>query len=93
MLPKDRKSQKEDLQPVRQTQLNGHLQPNTPKHSDERFHAAGKYGSGRWHSTYMTFMLTLPQPIPALKHPSFKKVIKTAVQVTNSVKIPCHKYT
>ena len=41
----------------------------------------------------MTFRLTLPQPIPALEHPSFKKVIETAVQVTNSVKIPCHKYT
>jgi hypothetical protein len=38
MLPKDRKSQKEDV--PRQTQLDGHLQPPTPKYSDERFRAA-----------------------------------------------------
>ncbi|KAF8550337.1 hypothetical protein OG21DRAFT_1487829 [Imleria badia] len=40
MLLNDQKSQKEDLQPARQTQLDGHLQPSTPKYSNKRFHAA-----------------------------------------------------
>lgn len=39
MLPNDRKSQKEDSLAMRQTQLDGHLQPNPPKYSDERFRA------------------------------------------------------
>jgi hypothetical protein len=42
---------------------------------------------------YMTFELILRQPISALEHPSFKKVIEVAVQATNGVKIPSRKYT
>ncbi|KAF8549590.1 hypothetical protein OG21DRAFT_1421056, partial [Imleria badia] len=33
------------------------------------------------------------QPISALEHPSFKKVIEMAAQATNGVKIPRRKYT
>ena len=40
----------------------------------------------------MTFKLTLHQPISALEHPSFKKVIEVAAQATNGMKIPSCKY-
>jgi hypothetical protein len=37
--------------------------------------------------------LTSAQPIQALEHPSFKKMIQIAACVTNGVKIPDHKVT
>ncbi|KAF8119343.1 hypothetical protein EV363DRAFT_1199981, partial [Boletus edulis] len=80
MLPKDRKSQKEDV--PRQTQLDGHLQPPTPKYSDERFRAAA-----------VEWLVNTDQPISALEHPSFKKLVDVVAQATNGVKVPNRKYT
>ncbi|KAF8546323.1 hypothetical protein OG21DRAFT_1427306 [Imleria badia] len=82
MLLNDQKSQKEDLQPARQTQLDGHLRPSTLKYSDKCFCAA-----------VVEWLMNTDQPISALKHPSFKKVIEVAAQATNGIKIPSRKYT
>ncbi|KAF8445073.1 hypothetical protein L210DRAFT_3365717, partial [Boletus edulis BED1] len=87
MLPKDRKSQKDESQASRQTELNLHLKPVAPKerilpYTDDRFRDAA-----------IQWLIATDQPISALEHPAFKNMVNLNACATNGVRIPTRKVT
>ncbi|KAI6004192.1 hypothetical protein EDD15DRAFT_2156344 [Pisolithus albus] len=92
MLPRDTKQRREDSAALStQSSLNAHLVQRVPmvRYSDAGFHdAAVQWVIETDQASHLSF-----EPVHALQHPAFEKMISIASKATNGVDIPTWKQT
>ncbi|KIL64406.1 hypothetical protein M378DRAFT_106049 [Amanita muscaria Koide BX008] len=87
MLPKDAKRRRIGANADRQTRLDSHLcERETKEHVVPYSDALFREAAIRW-------LIETDQPLDALNHPAFQKMVHLASQATNGVKLPSRKQT